>query len=209
MLQLNNVVKKYGANTVLSIPSFQLDGGIHWLKGANGSGKTTLLKMIAGLLPFDGDVQINNISQKQNPLHYRKQISWSEAEPLFPPFMRGMDMITLYRNIRNASRSEIDELIARFNMRDYINEAIGTYSAGMTKKLSLLLSFIGKPSLILLDEPFITLDAESVVIVSRLITETHTNNGSSFLISSHQDINKQALFFDAGFMIQNKTITTA
>ena len=209
MLQINNVMKKYGTNTVLSIPSFQLDDGIHWLKGANGSGKTTLLKMIAGLLPFDGDIVVNGISLKQQPLRYRKQISWSEAEPLFPFFMRGIDVITLYRNIRNASQTQIDELIALFNMRDYINEAIGTYSAGMTKKLSLLLSFIGKPSFILLDEPFITLDAESVVTVSHLITETHTNNGSSFFISSHQDMSEQTLPFDARFIIQNQTITTA
>ncbi len=209
MLQINNVIKKYGTNTVLRIPSFQLDRGIHWLKGANGSGKTTLLKMIAGLLPFDGDIQVNGISIKHQPLHYRKQIGWSEAEPLFPFFMRGIDVITLYRNIRNVSRLEIDDLITLFKMHDYVSEAIGTFSAGMTKKLSLLLSFIGKPPLILLDEPFITLDAESVATVSRLITETHTNNGSSFIISSHQDIDKQALLFDAQFMIQNKTITTA
>lgn len=209
MLQIKNVTKKYGTKTVLCIPSFQLDRGIQWLKGANGSGKTTLLKMIVGLLPFDGDIEVNGISIKHQPLNYRKQISWSEAEPLFPFFMRGMDVITLYLNIRDASQTGTDELIALFKMRDYIKEAIGTYSAGMTKKLSLLLSFIGKPPLILLDEPFITLDAESVSAVSHLITETHTNNGSSFLISSHQDINKQALLFDAEFIIQNQTITTA
>ncbi len=64
MLQINNVIKKYGTNTVLCIPSFQLDGGIHWLKGANGSGKTTFLKMIAGLLPFNGDIRVNEIDIK-------------------------------------------------------------------------------------------------------------------------------------------------
>lgn len=209
MLQVDNMVKKYGALTVLEVPSLQLCEGIFWLKGANGSGKTTFLKMIAGLLPFEGDIKVNNISLKQQPLRYRQQISWSEAEPLFPFFMRGTDIITLYRNIRNASKTETDKLVALFTMHDYINDAIGTYSAGMIKKLSLLLSFIGKPSLILLDEPLITLDADAVTIVLHLITEKYKTNGSSFLISSHQDIKEQDIIFNAEFFIQNKTILTA
>ena len=56
MLQLMSVKKNYGKHLVLEISSLQLNSGIYWVKGANGSGKTTLLKMIAGLLPFEGDI---------------------------------------------------------------------------------------------------------------------------------------------------------
>ena len=209
MLLIKNLRKKYGTNTVLDVPMFQLANGLYWMQGANGSGKTTLLKMIAGLLPFSGDILVNNISLKRQPLQYRQQISWSEAEPLYPFFMRGTDLITLYRNIRNASQMEADKLIELFAMNHYINDAIGTYSAGMTKKLSLLLSFLGTPSLIMLDEPLITLDAGAVAAVSHLITEMHTKNNIGFLISSHQETDKQLLPFDASFILQNKTITTA
>ena len=188
---------------------FQLANGLYWIQGANGSGKTTLLKMIAGLLPFSGDILVNNISLKRQPLQYRQQISWSEAEPLYPFFMRGTDLITLYCNIRHASQTEADKLIELLAMNDYINDAIGTYSAGMTKKLSLLLSFLGTPSLVMLDEPLITLDAGAVAAVSHLITEMHTKNNIGFLISSHQETDKQLLPFDASFILQNKTITTA
>lgn len=209
MLQINNAVKKYGAHTVLHISSFQLNRGMYWLKGANGTGKTTLLKMIAGLLPFEGDIQVNNISLRQQPLRYRQQTGWSEAEPLYPFFMRGTDIITLYRTVRMASQTEADKLVDVLAMRSYIDDAIGTYSAGMTKKLSLLLSFLGKPSLILLDEPLITLDADAVAAVSHLITGMYERNGTAFLISSHGEMDKQALLFDAEFIIQNKGITTA
>ncbi len=207
MLQLDNIAKKYNTNTVLQIPSFHLDNGIHWIEGANGSGKTTLLKMIAGLLPFEGDILLNNISQKAKPLLYRKQIGWSEAEPLFPSFLRGSDLIKLYRNIRKSPQSEANVFLSLFDMDDYIDDAIGTYSAGMTKKLSLLLSFLGKPPLIILDEPLITLDAATVVALSHWITEMHQQNGNCFLISSHQDIDRQVLAFNNQFIIQNKTIT--
>ncbi len=208
MLQINDVSKKYDSNTVLHIPSLHLDTGIYWIKGENGTGKTTLLKMIAGLLPFEGDILINGISIKKKPLAYRHQVSWSEAEPLFPSFMTGKSLVDLYLTIRKASQEEADKLIALFNMSDYINNAIGTYSAGMTKKLSLLLSFIGMSSIIVLDEPLITLDANTVVTVCNFILKTHQNNGIGFLISSHQDINPQLLSFNKEFIMQNKTIVT-
>ena len=208
MLQIHDVRKKYDSNIVLHIPSLHLDNGIYWIKGENGSGKTTLLKMIAGLLPFEGDILINNISIKKKPLAYRHQISWSEAEPLFPSFMTGKSLINLYLTIRKTSQEKADELIALFNMSDYINNAIGTYSAGMTKKLSLLLSFIAMPSLIVLDEPLITLDANTVATVCNFIFKMHQNKGVGFLISSHQPIDPQLLFFNKEFIMQNKTIAT-
>ena len=94
-------------------------------------------------------------------------------------------------------------------MGDYISAPIGTYSAGMTKKLSLLLSLLGKPSLLLLDEPLITLDADTVTAVCAFIVKRHRDNGTSFLISSHQDIDRQHLSFDKEFNVHNKTIAEA
>ncbi len=206
MLLLQEVVKSYGKHVVLGIPSFHVDNGIYWIKGANGSGKTTLLKIVAGLLSFDGDVIINDISLKKQPLQYRRQISWSEAEPLFPSFLRGVDLIKMYSRIRKAPEAEVNKLVFVLKMDDYIANAIGTYSAGMTKKLSLLLSFLGKPSLIILDEPFITLDAETVSIVAELITEMNLNNKTHFIISSHQDIDMRELRFDKSFVLSDKTL---
>ncbi|MEJ0104492.1 MAG: ATP-binding cassette domain-containing protein [Bacteroidota bacterium] len=89
MVQLKNVEKKYAQHLVLHIPTFQFDKGINWIKGANGTGKTTLLKAVAGLIPFKGDILYNGTSLKTNPLDYKRKVGWSEAEPLFPPFMSG------------------------------------------------------------------------------------------------------------------------
>ena len=169
MLQLMNVKKNYGKHLVLEIPSLQLNTGIYWVKGANGSGKTTLLKMIAGLLPFEVEILFKNISLQNKPLDYRKNVSWAEAEPLFPAFMTGMDLIFLYRSIRKVPQKAIDMLLELFTMTEYVNNAIGTYSAGMTKKLSLVLAFIGDSPLVVLDEPLITLDPEAFTSVCTFI----------------------------------------
>ena len=204
---MQNITKAYGKQVVLHIPSLHIGSGIHWIKGVNGSGKTTLLKVIAGLLPFEGDVVLNNINVKKLPVAYRQQISWSEAEPLYPPFLRGSDLVKLYSNIRKATITEADRLTTVLKMDSYIHDAVGTYSAGMTKKLSLLLSFLGKPSLVILDEPLITLDAETVTVISNLITDMNQNRGTAFLISSHQEINTQTLRCNGTFILSDKTIT--
>ncbi len=59
---------------------FQFENGTYWVKGANGSGKTALLKMIAGLLPFQGDIVFKHINLKNQSLIYRQNISRAEAE---------------------------------------------------------------------------------------------------------------------------------
>lgn len=207
MLQLEKIKKFYNVNPVLQIPSLHLEKGIFWLRGANGSGKTTLLKMIAGLLPFEGDIRFNDISIKTKPLAYRQNVSWAEAEPLFPEFMSGMDLLLLYRSIRKTPQHEIDKLVEIFGMTGYVNDSTGTYSEGMRKKLSLALAFIGDPPLIALDEPFITLDPASIVLVRNIILETHKNKGTMFLMSSHQDLDMELLVIGKELTVSNQTVS--
>jgi ABC-2 type transport system ATP-binding protein len=206
MLELRNIKKQYDLNIVLDIPFLKLDKGIYWLKGANGSGKTTLLKMVAGLLPFKGDILYRGISLKNKPRIYRQNISWAEAEPLFPSFIAGKDVVRLYVKIRQVLQKEADNLVELFQMTESINSAIGTYSAGMTKKLSLVLAFLGDPPLIVLDEPLITLDPGTFNAVSALILEKNRTAGSSFLLSSHQELHEELSVFANELTIINRAI---
>ncbi len=206
MLLLKNIHKSYNTEAILDIPFLQLESGIYWIKGANGSGKTTLLKMIAGLIPFEGDILWKEISLKNKALMYRQMVSWAEAEPLFPDFMTGMDLIRLYRSIRKAPQSVVDELIGLFKMTEYVNHAVGTYSAGMTKKLSLVLAFLGNTPLIILDEPLITLDPDALTTVCNFILQKHNTNGTTFLLSSHQELNTNLLLSGIELTVKNKNV---
>lgn len=93
MLKLIDAKKSYNSQLILQVPILNLENGIYWVKGANGSGKSTFLKMVAALLPFEGDIVCNGISLKSDPLVYRQDVSWAQAEPLYPAFMSGMDLI--------------------------------------------------------------------------------------------------------------------
>lgn len=161
MLQFSEVQKLYNGKQILNIPSLKLEKGVYWVQGSNGSGKTTLLRMIAGLLPFKGDILFNDVSFRRNPVEYRRHISWSDAEPMYPPFITGKELIAFYQHVRNAQAEQIDKLIEIFMIDNFIPVPVEKYSSGMVKRLSLLLAFIGNPSLILLDEPLTTLDAET------------------------------------------------
>jgi ABC-2 type transport system ATP-binding protein len=205
MLLLEHISKSYD-HLLFHIPSAQIDGGIAWIKGENGSGKTTLLKITAGLISFEGDVVFQKISLKNNPVLYRQNVGWSEAEPLFPGFLSGSDLLSLYKNIRKVSSKEIDQTTGFLNMKEYINDPIRTYSAGMSKKLSLALAFIGNPALVLLDEPFITLDEATCKSLCQYIGERSKIKDGVFMLSSHQSVSEALLIPDREIIIADRQI---
>lgn len=206
MLKLTTVKKIYSKNLVLEIPSLQIEKGIYWLKGANGSGKTTFLKMISGLLPFDGNISFNEVSLKMSPVAYRQNVSWAEAEPLFPSFMTGTELLLLYQNIRKVPKNDVTLLIELFNMKEYANSNIETYSTGMIKKLSLAIALLGSQQLIVLDEPLITLDPIALTSLCTYIIEKYKNDETTFLLSSHQELDSRLLLYAKEIIVNNKTV---
>jgi ABC-2 type transport system ATP-binding protein len=205
MLELLQVQKSYGVSTILAPSSLQLDNGICWVQGPNGSGKTTLLRMVAGLTPFKGDIRLDGCSLRKAPFFYRRLVSWSDAEPLYPDFLSGQDLVAFYREARLASTAQVADLVALFRMQSYLSTRIGSWSSGMTKKLSLLLAFLGNPSLIILDEPLVTLDADCIPVLYELIG-TYRRGGTGFLLSSHQPLDSSSLSVDRKIKIDNQAI---
>lgn len=208
MLQLYNLEKYYYDKLILRIPEFTLTKGVTWISGINGSGKTTLLKIITGMIPFDGEVILNDINLKKQPVKYRRLVSFGEAEPLYPYFITGNDLLLYYKEIRKASDANVEELVTFSGLGTALSNPVGTYSSGMVKRLSLLLTFLGHTPLIVLDEPLATLDAEAVDTLPGLINEYSNKYGSSFIFSSHQSP-PSSLNIAHRFTIDNQEIHTA
>lgn len=184
MIEINGLTKKYGRNLILDQPSLHLSEGIHLLEGPNGSGKSTLLKILAGMIPFKGQIKLNgHIQLNKDHKAHRLAVSLCEAEPEFPPYLSGNYMIQLFAKLKKAPQEQIQELQARLGIT-YADQKISTYSSGMNKKLGILLSFLGKPSLILLDEPFATLDQAAKAGLKSLVQERRAE-GCSFILATH------------------------
>lgn len=205
MVVLNEVSKKYGSNLILQVPELIIPKGTFWIEGGNGSGKTTLLKIIAGICPFEGSVRLNNVDLKQAPVQYRKQISYAEAEPQFPPLLTGSELIAFVERAKKANREEVAALIDHFKIRHFIERPVGGYSSGMLKKLSILLAFMGSQKLILLDEPLITLDTDFIPLLLATILEKQKNT-VSFLITSHQAFENNMLAFNGKISVHNQSV---
>jgi len=207
MLEFTRLEKSYGSRSILSIPSCRLDQGAYWLQGPNGSGKTTLLRIIAGIISFKGDIHLDGHSLRHDPIAYRRAISWADAEPRYPAFLTGNDLLSFYLSVRKAPFSQAEQLVSAFSMAAYIPTRIGSWSDGMIKKLSIVLAFLGSPSLIVLDEPLVTLDTASVQLLYDMIRD-HRGQGRSFLFTSHQDIAMSSLPIDKILLIRDQTIET-
>ena len=202
MLQFTRFVKRYGRNIVLDIPELHIRAGTHLLKGVNGSGKSSLLRAMAGMIPFEGELTF----QGEVPLHQdhqkqRQLISICEAEPCFPGFLSGQYLLDMYLQLREGSRDQADKICEALHIGPWINQKIGTYSSGMNKKLGLLLALVGTPKLILLDEPFNTLDHASQQSLQELIQQG-SDGACNFILASHQQIDSVRIKFDQHWEIQ-------
>lgn len=207
MLRFVNFKKQYGSFTVLKIDDLVIKPGIYWIKGVNGSGKSTLLKTVAGILDFDGDIILDEeISLKRQPINYRRLINFADAEPVFPEFLTGGEMIKLFTSAKSAPCRQEEYFIESMNMNAYIKEPLGTYSSGMLKKLSIVLAFLGNPKIILLDEPLITIDIESLKILYTWIEEKHCKENVSFFLSSHQKLEIDNLSVTNELLVENHTV---
>ena len=187
MLVFHDYVKAYGDHLVLKVPDLQLQQGIYWLKGGNGSGKTTLIKSVAGLIPFKGTITAAGNDIGRHRIAYRRIVNYAEAEPVYPVFLTGDDLIRFYIDTKGGNKQQAAKLAASLGVDAYSANKIGTYSSGMAKKLSLVLAFIGAPRLVLLDEPLITLDQQSVETLQDIVGSLYAA-GVSFLVTSHQEI---------------------
>lgn len=207
MLQFHEVRKSYnGAEPILAIGHQTLDEGVYWLHGANGTGKTTLLRMIAGIIPFQGDIQLKGHSQRHDPVTYRRLVGWADAEPLYPGFLTGEDLIDFYSGILHPDSHQLKDLTGRLNIGPWLSTRLAGWSSGMTKKLALLLAFLGRPAWIILDEPLITLDEGALAGLLDLIQEYNHRYGTSFLISSHQPLPENALSAIRNLILVNRSI---
>lgn len=210
MLQLTNFSKSYRGRAVLRIDSFAFSPGTYWIQGANGSGKSTLLKAIAGITPFEGDILLaGQLSVKKQAVAYRRLVNFAEAEPVFPEFLTGRELIHLFRAAKNGPPRQEDFYLEGLHMTSYVHEPVGTYSSGMLKKLSLVLAFLGQPTCIVLDEPLTTLDAAAVPVLSAWMARQHAQQGTSFLLSSHKAFAAGALPSMQQLLIEHATLRHA
>src|SRR5688572_4808692 len=116
MIDFHNFKKHYNTQLILRIDELHLSEGIYWIQGKNGAGKTTLLNAIAGINPIQGNIRIMGVDQKKQSIPYRRLVNWAPAEPSYPHFLTGNDIIEFYVSTRKADRATIKKHSALFEI---------------------------------------------------------------------------------------------
>lgn len=207
MLTIKQFEKRYHDAVIVAVDEIAFSTGVHWVRGENGSGKSTFFKSVAGLIPYQGIIQFNDgVCMNSDPVVFRRYVNYGEAEPSYPGFLTGYDLIRFISKCKGATQEQQTHYIEVFGLHTYMHTSCETYSTGMLKKLSLAMAFLGTPRLIILDEPLITLDNVSRDVLIDLMKTRLKEAPTTFLISSHQMIENDKLPIEGLYTIVNKTI---
>ena len=164
MLKIENLTKVYGDQKAVDHLTLHIQQGeIYGFIGHNGAGKTTTLKCVTGILPFEeGDIFILGQSIRDNPVSCKENIAYIPDNPDLYDHLKGIDYLNFIASIFDMSKEErkakIEQYAKRLDIYNDLNTVISSYSHGMKQKLALVSGLIHKPSILLLDEPFVGLD---------------------------------------------------
>ncbi len=191
MLKINNLSKTYGNNNKKAVDNLSLEvkpGEIYGFIGHNGAGKTTTIKSIVGIIDFDGDIIIDGLSLKENPIECKKKIAYIPDSPDIYDALTGIQYLNFIGDIFEIPLKERQELINKyseiFKLKDNLVDLISTYSHGMKQKLVIISALIHKPKLLILDEPFVGLDPKAAFTLKSIMKDM-CSEGTSVFFSSH------------------------
>lgn len=191
MLKIINISKTYGTNKKKAVDSLSIEikpGEIYGFIGHNGAGKTTTIKSIVGIVEFEGDIQIDGISIKENPIECKKKLAYIPDNPDIYDSLTGIQYLNFVSNMFEIPLKERQELIDKyseiFKIKDNLVDLISTYSHGMKQKLVIISALIHKPKLLVLDEPFVGLDPKAAFSLKSIMKEM-CKEGTSVFFSSH------------------------
>ncbi|MDC0803990.1 ABC transporter ATP-binding protein [Clostridium paraputrificum] len=191
MLEINNFSKIYKGNkrAVDTISLEVKEGEIFGFIGHNGAGKTTTIKSIVGINEFDeGDILINGMSIKDNPIECKKIMAYIPDNPDLYESLTAIQYLNFVADVYGVSETKREELIKKygdaFEITNNLGSLISSYSHGMKQKLAIISALIHKPKLLVLDEPFVGLDPKASHTLKGIMKEI-CEEGASIFFSSH------------------------
>ena len=190
MIQLSGLTKRYGSFTAVAGTDLTVAAGeLFGFLGPNGAGKTTTLRMIAGILqPTSGTVRVGGIDLARDPVAARSLLGFIPDRPFIYEKLTGAEFLRFVAGLYGQGGSEIErrgrELLALFDLEEWRDELVESYSHGMRQKLIISSAFVHKPEVIVVDEPMVGLDPKAARTLKDLFRE-YTHRGNTIMMSTH------------------------
>lgn len=183
ILEVQNLSKHFGKKLALDNLEFQLQKGeVVGIIGPNGAGKTTFFNILLGLInPSSGSCTLFGESSIEK---VKQRIGVSLEDYGFYPYLSGWDNLKLTANNKGANAAEMEEVLLLVEMYAHRNTPVQKYSFGMTKRLSIACALLGKPELVILDEPTNGLDPLGIRKMRNLM-HSLAGKGISIIIANH------------------------
>jgi ABC-2 type transport system ATP-binding protein len=192
MIELLKLSKTYNKGKVQAVRNLSLKvqkGELFGFLGPNGAGKTTTIKMIVGLLrPDNGQVLLNGIDARREPLKAKSIVGYCPDDPVLYDKMTGIRFLCFIADVfglpaeRRAVR--IEELAETFEMKEALGDIIASYSHGMKQKMSLIASLLHDPEIFILDEPIVGLDPRAAFTLKETMRRL-CGKGKTVFFSTH------------------------
>ncbi len=191
MISVQNVSKIYGEKKVLNVEHLEIPKGETFgLVGNNGAGKTTLFSCLLDLIePSSGSISIDQIKVNESEV-WKNKVSAFIDESFLIGYLTPEEYFYFLGELRGQNKATVDEFLKQFN--DFFNgeilnakKYIRDLSKGNQKKVGIVGALIGKPEMIVLDEPFANLDPSTQIKLKNLIRVWSQDSNVTFLISSH------------------------
>ncbi len=190
MLRIENVTKIYGDKKAVDQLSLHIQPGeLYAFIGHNGAGKTTTIKACCGILQFDeGEIYIDGVSIKEDPLACKKKIAYIPDNPDLYDFMSGIQFLNFVADVFEVPAKVRQERIRRYadmlELTGDLAQPISAYSHGMKQKLAIISALIHEPKLLIMDEPFVGLDPKASHLLKQLMRQICDQGGAIFF-STH------------------------
>ncbi|MBV6521112.1 MAG: putative multidrug ABC transporter ATP-binding protein YbhF [Gemmatimonadaceae bacterium] len=190
MIELKQLTKKYGSFTAVNAIDLTVGRGeLFGFLGPNGAGKTTTLRMIAGILrPTGGSVTIAGIDILRDPLHAKALLGFIPDRPFIYEKLTGAEFLRFVAGLFQQEGVEVErrgrELLALFDLDEWRDELVESYSHGMRQKLIIASAFVHRPEVIVVDEPMVGLDPKAARTLKDLFRE-YVRRGNTVMMSTH------------------------
>lgn len=210
MIEVKNLTKKYGKVVAVDKISFTInDGEIIGLLGPNGAGKSTTMNMITGYIePTEGTIIIDGYDISKKPKKAKKEIGYMpEGVPLYTD-MTVKEFVTYMAEIKKVDRKtrkeKVEKIIEETGLKDVEKKLTRNLSRGYKQRVSMAGALVGKPKILILDEPTVGLDPKQITEIRNLIKElgkTHTIILSSHILSEVSQICQKVIIINKGKII--------
>lgn len=191
MIKVENLTKRFNNFQAIANLNFEIrPGEFYGFLGPNGAGKTTTIKILNGLMrPTTGRVFIGGVDVRTNPREAKRIVGYIPDRPYLYNKLTGREFLEfvggLYEMPPQTINKRIDELLHIFNLADFGNTLIESYSHGMRQKLIFASAFLHNPSVIIVDEPMVGLDPRSARLIKDTLTRKVKEEGVTVFMSTH------------------------